>query len=254
MSDETAHDILRIHDRSNGTDLLAEAEAGRPQLCQNCHADPALAAAGDPARLNLSAAIHGFHANYLPEMDAAACVTCHPASEEGATRCMRGRHGQAGVTCVECHGSLEDHAISLLKRELSHGKSQAERLMRNLVSQQFAGVDDIAARDPWVNEPDCLNCHEDFELGAIDAFNRWTSGEEALYRNRADCRGVMCAACHGSPHAVYPAFNEYGEDRDNIPPLQVQGIAGSIATEGNCSVCHRESLTADGHHRRMARR
>jgi mono/diheme cytochrome c family protein len=254
MSDDTARDILRVHDRSNGTELLAEAELGRPRLCQSCHADPALAAAGDPARLNLSTAVHGFHANYLPGMDAAACVLCHPAREDGATRCLRGRHGQAGVTCTECHGAIEDHALSLLKHELAAGKAEAARLMSNLVPQHAADAEQIAAREPWVNEPDCLNCHEDFELGDIDAFNLWTSGADALYRNRADCRGVMCAACHGSPHAVYPALNAYGEDRDNIQPLQYQGIAGSIATEGNCGVCHRESLAVDGHHRRMAHR
>ena len=65
---------------------------------------------------------------------------------------------------------------------------------------------------------------------------------------------MMCTACHNSPHAVYPAMNPYGENRDNIQPLQYQGIAGTIGTGGACAVCHRQAMAAEGHHARMARR
>ena len=59
--------------------LLAEAQAGRPRLCQSCHADPALGAEGDPDRLNLAAAVHGFHAHHMAGQNEEACATCHPA-------------------------------------------------------------------------------------------------------------------------------------------------------------------------------
>jgi hypothetical protein len=126
--------------------------------------------------------------------------------------------------------------------------------MRNLEPYVVDSVEEIEPRLPWLNQPDCLNCHVDYELAGVDAFNRWTPGAEALYRNRTAGLGVMCTACHNSPHAIYPAANRYGEDRDNVQPLQYQGIAGTIATEGNCFVCHGQAMAVEGHHRRMLHR
>ncbi len=256
FSSATSRAILEVHDRMNGTQLAPEAEAGRPRLCQSCHEDPVLGAAGEEGILNLPAALHGFHANYLPDMAELACACCHPAHTEGPTRCLRGRHGEdgAGLTCVECHGALEDHALSLLAKEKERGKPSAARLMRGLEPELVETTDDIVARMPWINEPDCLNCHVDYSLQGIDGFNRWTPGAECLYRNRRGPRGLYCPACHGAPHAVYPATNPYGGTRDNIPPLQVQGDPGTIGTEGNCAVCHGKAMNVEGHHRNMARR
>jgi len=42
ISTETAANILQTHDRNEGTNLYEEALAGRPALCQSCHADLAL--------------------------------------------------------------------------------------------------------------------------------------------------------------------------------------------------------------------
>ncbi len=254
LGDVTAQNILRAHDRMNRTQLLAEAEAGHPKLCASCHRDDAVGARGDPQLLSLSAAMHGFHANHLPEMGADACRACHPSRADGATRCLRGRHGEAGITCVECHGAIEDHALSLLRHEREAGKTSVQRLMANLEPQQVATAEEIAGRLPWANEPDCLTCHVRFSLEGVDAFNHWTPHGDALYRNRSDCRGLMCAACHGSPHAIYPTVNPYGADRDNLQPLQYQGIAGSIGTEARCEVCHVRPMSAEGHHPRMLRR
>ena len=253
ISDEAARDVLAVHDRMSRTRLLEAAERGEPRLCQSCHPDPVLGAEGNPRLLNLPAAIHGFHANYLPDMGAEACLNCHPSRASGPTGCLRGRHGVAGLTCVECHGPLEDHALSLLKHEHEAGKAGAARLMANLEPQTVASVEEINARLPWHNECDCLGCHADYQLMDINGFNKWTPGAADLYRNRADSRGVMCAACHGSPHAVYPAENRYGADRDNIPPLQYQQIAGTIATERNCTVCHTKVMEVSRHHPNMLR-
>jgi len=271
FSEETSRDILAVHDRMNRTNLLAEALAGRPRICAACHQDPALGTDGNPELLNLSAAIHGFHANYMPDMEEAACLMCHPSREDGATRCLRGRHGSdVGLTCVECHGTLEDHALSLVKHEHEAGKSGAARLMVHLKPNAVDSIEQIHGRMPWIHQPDCLNCHRGFDLpeGAseailhedfldadaiieIDAFNQWTSGADALYRNRTDDRGLMCSACHGSPHAIYPALNPMAADLDNIGPLQYQGIAGTIGTESHCEICHTVPRTQEGHHRHI---
>ncbi|MFH1060455.1 MAG: cytochrome ubiquinol oxidase subunit I [Pseudomonadota bacterium] len=246
----TADDILATHDRINRTDLQKRVAEGRPILCASCHADPALGAAGDGKRLNMSAAMHGWHANYLTQRGAEACAACHPAAPQGATRCLRGLHADMGQDCTNCHGFIEDHALSLLKREQEAGKAVAAELMRHLRPRSVAKVAEVKPRTPWLNEPDCLNCHQDFAAPAGDAsgFNRWTAGPEDLYRSRTGEGGVKCAACHGSPHALYPAANPYGRDRDVIQPRQYQGNPLPISANQNCKVCHTVDMDSEMHH------
>lgn len=246
----TASDVLARHDRRHKTGLLAQAEAGKPVLCQSCHPDPLLNAAGRPELLNLPAAIHGFHANYMNDMeDAQACHACHPTGPDSYTRCARGVHAEAGLTCVNCHGTMEDHALSLLKAEKEAGKAKADRLMRHVKPRLVATVDEIAPRQPWKDEPDCLTCHVGFEAPQGDsAFNQWVRGPEGLYRTRSDDAGLMCEACHGPTHAEYPAVNPFHPDLDAIQPLQYQGAPGPIGSGGNCAVCHTEEMLDEYHH------
>jgi len=256
MADLTAINILAAHDRYNGTTLLEDAEKGQPRLCQSCHADPFIKAPGIPGVLNFSAAIHGFHANYLSGMDQEACHMCHPSSQEGNTSFFRGRHSEVGVGCTECHGTLEDHALGLLAFQPDIKASA--RLARGLEPVYAASREEIIPRMPWSMEPDCRSCHTNFNIfeDGFDgtAFNRWVPGFEALYRKRTDNHGVMCSACHGSTHAVYGAYNKYGLHRDNQQPLQYQGLAGTIGTHGQCMVCHTVEMTSNGHHRNMVNR
>ena len=249
FSDETARDVLAVHDKHGHTDLLARAEAGRPQLCQSCHPDPVLGAKGRPGRLNLPAAIHGWHANYLSDRGAEACFQCHPSAPRGPTRCLRGAHARF-ADCTTCHGTLEDHALSLLKAEQAAGKPGAGRLMKNLRPRTVTTLEEIHPRTPWINEPDCLNCHVDFKRPSrsASAFNRWTTGAAQLYRMRHDeTRSLMCEACHSSTHANYPARNNYGADRDNIQPLQYQGNRKTIGFN-NCRLCHVVDMEFESHH------
>jgi cytochrome bd-type quinol oxidase subunit 1 len=256
MADLTAINILKAHDRYNGTTLLADAEKGEPRLCQSCHADPALKAPGKPGILNFSTAMHGFHANYLSGMDHEACNMCHPSRPEGNTSCFRGRHTQVGVNCTECHGTLEDHALSLLTHEA--GIDASGRLSRGLEPVFAYDKSEVIARMPWVMEPDCRSCHTSFNIMEDGyegtAFNKWVPGYAALYRARTDNHGVMCIACHGSTHAVYGAYNKYGLQRDNQQPLQYQGLAGTIGTHEQCMVCHTVEMAFSGHHRNMVNR
>lgn len=256
MADLTAINILKAHDRFNGTTLLEDAENGEPKLCQSCHADPAVMAPGTPGVLNFSTAIHGFHANYLSGMDQESCNMCHPSRMEGNTNCFRGRHSEVGVGCTECHGTLEDHALGLLATQ--PGIAASARLSRGLEPVYAASKEEIKPRMPWLMEPDCRSCHTNFNIFedgfSGTAFNIWAPGFEALYRNRTDNHGVMCSACHGSTHAVYGAYNKYGLQRDNQQPLQYQGLAGTIGTHGQCMVCHTREMTTNGHHRNMVNR
>lgn len=242
FSDETSADVLAVHDRNTKTKLLEMAEKGEPRLCQSCHPDPVLAAEGKPELLNLPAAIHGWHANYLTNRGAEACAYCHPNNPEGPTKCLRGIHAEVGLDCTSCHGTLEDHALALLKHEEKAGKPGAKRLMQHLKPRAVESTADINPRVPWVNQPDCLNCHAGFQPPeTMDAFNTWTEGADGLFRMRKGYMGaLMCGTCHGSPHAEYPAVQEngYGKDRDNIAPLQYMGHAGPIGSRGNCALCH----------------
>jgi hypothetical protein len=205
--------------------------------------------------VTLPAALHGFHAGHLTNRGEEACHTCHPNRPDGPTRCLRGVHGTIGITCVRCHGYMEDHAISLLKGQ--EGKRSAAKLLGLLKPRSVATAAEVNARTPWFQEPDCLNCHKDFgvpDLDTCNAFNTWTAEPKDLFRLRKDDMSALpCAACHNSPHAEYPALNAYGDDRDNVQPLQYQGVAGPMGTQKNCPVCHREDKDVPAHHPNMLR-
>lgn len=255
ISDETAENVLAVHDRISGTNLQGMVKNGMLVLCNKCHADSSQGAPGNGRQLNLSAAIHGFHANFLAERGAFYCVLCHPADSGGSTKAFRGIHRQLGMNCTYCHGEIEDHAISLLKGELENGKSHAADLLKNLKPANFASVQDIQPRQPWVNEPDCLNCHVEFAPPEEDTtFNTWTAGEEDLFRNRTDESGrLRCAACHGSTHALYPALNAYNGTLDTLQPLQYQKEPYPIGSNMQCKVCHTVDMDEEMHHPNMLR-
>ncbi|MBW2251641.1 MAG: cytochrome ubiquinol oxidase subunit I, partial [Deltaproteobacteria bacterium] len=249
FSDETAGDILAMHDKRSKTELLKMAKKGKPLLCQSCHLDPISGMKGKAGLLNLSAAIHGFHANYLTNRDVGACHACHPSSPDGHTQSFRGIHNEIGLDCTSCHGNLEDLALSLLVAEKKAGKTGAKRLMKHLVPTRVDSTGHIKPRSPWINEPDCLNCHIDFNQPETDeTFNLWTKSAEELYRLRTDDAGIMCQACHGSTHAVYPATNIYGNKRDNIQPLQYQENPYPLGSNKNCKVCHTINMDEEMHH------
>jgi hypothetical protein len=256
ISTLTADNILTVHDRLSGTTLARQAAAGKPVLCQQCHSDTRFEQQGDGKQLNMSASIHGFHANFLSPQGADACTACHPAAEIGASRSFRGIHHSLDLKCTNCHGSLADHAISLLKAEQASGKAErATVLMEHLQPEMVAAAQEISPRKPWINEPDCLNCHEDFQPPEDDTtFNQWTENEEALFRNRADESGQLpCSACHNSAHALYPAVNPYGENLDNRQPLQYQKTPFPIGSNMGCMVCHTVEMEEEMHHSNMLR-
>ncbi|GAB6057332.1 cytochrome ubiquinol oxidase subunit I [Desulfonatronum parangueonense] len=250
---DTATDILAVHDRRHKTTLLAQAEQGNPVLCQSCHPDPLLNAEGNPALLNLPAAIHGFHVHYLSDRPGPEpCHSCHPTGPDSFTYCARGVHASSlGLTCTNCHGTLEDHALTLLRAEQLAGKPKAERLMRGIQPRLVNAVDEVNPRTPWNDQPDCLSCHVDFERPAsrdVSAFNKWVRGPAALYRLRTDEAGLMCQSCHGPTHAEYPAVNKFHPDLDAIQPLQYQSDRNVIGAKGNCGVCHIGDMHYDFHH------
>jgi hypothetical protein len=62
-----------------------------------------------------------------------------------------------------------------------------------------------------------------------------------LYRDASGHGGVYCAACHGSPHAMYPS----SVGTDNYQALQYQNFSGKVKTIGSCGTCHDSSRGED---------
>jgi mono/diheme cytochrome c family protein len=257
ISNLTAEGVLTVHDKRSGTDLALRAAAGKPVSCQSCHPDALFDATSDPKRLNLSAAMHGFHVNYLTGKGEEACANCHPDSHTGVTRCLRDNHAAQGIGCASCHGYLEDHALTVLRSELEAGKERAAVFMKNITPRSVPTVSDIKPRLAWIQEPDCMTCHKDFATPDKNAkaFNVWVKDRSGLYRSRKEDTGnVPCIACHGAPHATYPAANAYGRDRDNVQPIQYMGFAGPIGSRKRCDVCHTVEMEGgEVHHANMVK-
>jgi hypothetical protein len=253
ISHLTAEDVLTVHDRISKTRLKRQANAGRPVRCQSCHADALRGDPGKPGRLSLSAAVHGFHALYLTDRGAGACQACHPADPRGATRMLRGIHNEIELDCTNCHGVLEDHALGLLQAESQAGKQQARKLMRLIRPGTAESLASVPPRQAWFGQPDCLYCHAGFQPPDTDqtAPGQRTSRAEDLFRMRSDDAGIRCAACHGAPHALYPARNPYGAGRDIIAPRQYQQSPYPMGSNKNCKVCHTVDMSEEIHHPNM---
>jgi hypothetical protein len=239
ISTATADNILAVHDRMNNTDHVARSEKGTI-LCAECHDDPIQNAKGAGNLPNLSTAIHGVHAVHMAGRDAdGSCLKCHPQNT------LRGGHDTAGLDCTNCHGSMEDFSIALLKGEQAAGKPGADKLLALIPPRALGTQAAIKPRSPWLNEPDCLTCHADYAApDTTDAFNAWTDTPAALFAARRDDLGaVHCAACHGAPHAIYPATG-----RDTTQPVQYTGKPQTIGASGSCTACHQFEMEDAVHH------
>jgi len=253
ISDETAINILKVHDRNHGTKLYESAIKGKPQLCQSCHEDVVVKAKGIKGHNSFSVSMHGWHANYIFFKDERACALCHPDNPKGNTRCNRDIHSKFGINCTHCHGRLDEHASALLLGQKD--SRTATLLLKNLAPE--TPISQINPRRPWTNEPDCLNCHRGFQKPDKNskAFNKWTENSSMLFRARYENTGkIPCIACHSSPHAVYPTFNEFDKNRDNIQPVQYQGSPLPIGANMKCEVCHVVKMDRPAiHHSNMLR-
>ena len=163
-------DILDRHDVKHQTQLHASAVSGKPVLCAECHADPALGTPGVPHVKSLSHAMHGSHALRVVSLTAMgknACYACHPGFE---TNCQRDVHFSKGIFCTQCHGDMMAVANP--------------------------------ARTPWISQPTCAGCHKQRQR----EFGFEEPGK--LFKDSHGHGNVHCSACHGSPHAIGPAVTD----------------------------------------------
>jgi len=127
----------------------------------------------------------------------AACLDCYPGATTKCNRSLAHMGNPQDGNCTTCHGTMQQVAQSI-----GNG-----------------------SRIPWADEPKCVTCHTgvpDVDTGAV------------LYRNDQGHGNLYCAACHDSPHAMYPSR----EASDNYQPLQYQSSSKTI---GSCGVCHDNS-------------
>lgn len=163
----------------------------RPILCAACHADPALGTPGNPEAGWFSFRMHDQH-KFMDE-EFSGTALCYRCHPGPATRCLRDVMAQEwGMQCQDCHGGMATVSHSI-----------------------------EAGRTPWLEEPSCGGCH-----GA-----RFAEPAGQLFRASAGHGGLQCSACHGSPHAIYPAR----EPGDNEDMVALQGHAGTLR---DCTVCH----------------
>lgn len=245
MTRTAPKNILKAHDRHNGTNL-----SGTPaRNCGTCHKTPSFPGQEQEENtpLNLSAAIHGFHNLFLEGTGDAGCKSCHTLSPAGISDCVRGIHKEVGLGCTNCHGSMRNHSLGLLYAEKEEGKKAADKLI-SLITQGESQPENQAGRKPWIQEPDCLHCHVDFQPPETDMveYGTWTEAAYELYRNRMDDAGIRCLLCHGSPHAIYPAKNAFL--RESLVPLALQDNPYPIAANRNCRVCHTREMETELHH------
>ncbi|MFH2124282.1 MAG: cytochrome ubiquinol oxidase subunit I [Pseudomonadota bacterium] len=249
LSRETAADILAVHDKRSGTKLSQDFRAGKIVTCLECHADSSRGAAGQTGLLNLSAAMHGFHAGYLYKENN-SCAFCHANSSEGATGNMEDLHSNLGLECTNCHGTLADHAMSLLKEKGQAQNPGSIKLLAILADKGEVAQETIKGRMPWSMQPDCLTCHVGFqppETGS--AFNAWSADTKGLYVHRYGEEGtLLCTSCHGSQHSLYPADNAYSKEIGNLQPLQYQNSPYPLGADRGCAVCHTVEMEEEMHH------
>lgn len=116
---------------------------------------------------------------------------CYACHPGVKTQCQRDVHIVRNVVCTTCHGGM-------------------------------AEVGD-PARVPWKTLPTCGTCHR------VTGHEYEEAGK--LYKESRGHGGVMCAACHNSPHAILPTTNP----EDNEQSRRLQGVIGTIRV---CTVCH----------------
>lgn len=175
-----------------------------PVLCASCHASNALGTTGNPEAKSLSYRIHEKHQFIAPSGSVATCYKCHPGPNTECLRDVMGKNQTNPMTCQNCHGTMAQIASSI-----------------------------DAGRRPWLDEPKCGNstCH-----GSV-----YAEETNKLYRESRGHGGLLCSACHGSPHAILPTV----QPNDNLQSIRLQGFAGPL---GDCMVCHTTLPTSPGPH------
>jgi hypothetical protein len=180
-----------------------------------------------------------------------------------------------GMLCQDCHGDMEQVGDDFSRHVTASNVGAFE-----LADDFYTNPD--TPRVPWANQPGCGSCHTGDAMDNMHADNdtigspfdgirlmqAWlvgdakatpivpdnkrfaepvvaATGNPQLYRVSTGHEGMLCEACHGSTHAIFPNANP--KANDNVASIQLQGHTGTIS---ECSTCHTGDLggTLDGPH------
>ncbi|MBT7310288.1 hypothetical protein HN843_00900, partial [bacterium] len=173
----------------------------RPIFCAGCHGSPALGTQSVGDADYFSLRIHDKHDWISDEYPGAE--GCNKCHPGPEVQCLRGTmSNDFGMTCIDCHGNM---------------------------TQVFESIEQ--GRVPWMDEPQCRDCHT----------SQYGEPQGQLYRMSTGHGGLYCAACHGSPHAIFPSR----ESNDNVNNVDLQGHAGTLT---DCTVCHGVTPNGPGPH------
>ncbi|MBI5706514.1 MAG: hypothetical protein HZC36_05940 [Armatimonadetes bacterium] len=161
-------------------------------------------ALGAPGAQGVSTLSSAMHASHATRMAGTKLANaCYACHPGPQTQCLRDNHSARGMNCNSCHGSM-------------------------------AMVGD-PSRVPWRDNPKCGDCHN------VPGHEYEEPGK--LFKESKGHGGILCASCHGSPHAITPSTNP----RDNVQAIAKQGYAGTI---NKCTVCHTKQPEHAFFHRR----
>ena len=210
-------------------------------------------AEGDAARLNLSASIHGFHANYLRgqrgrglcPLSSLLVWGSHPLPARCPCRCRPGLY--------QLSRNHRGARLGVVATRAQEGKGQVNGLMAHLTpSLQKLDKSRRASLGSITRLPS-LSCRLPAPGDRHD-HQHLDQDEQSLYRHRTDESGrLFCAACHSSPHSLYPAENPYGAQLNGLQPLQYQQNPLPLGSNRNCAVCHTVAMGDEMHHANILR-
>lgn len=172
----------------------------RNATCDSCHPKPpghigiSLAWGNCHECHNLGDVLHR-HA-YKAGIAVDNCYKCHPSG------CLSGAHGQLGIWCTPCHGTLEDALYGKMRISGQLGKPQCADCHDPLHSEPGTAlfVDSVGHGNIW-----CINCHGATHVEVAQPVGLNNCKICHTVQAKIPWMGPNCALCHGSsvsPHLV----------------------------------------------------
>jgi hypothetical protein len=208
--------------------------------CDTCHKDGGV---GGIATGSVEQNILTFHdqeeGTNLMASRPVLCANCHASNAlakpgkpgvPNFSRAMHGKHSEVMPApnslndCYKCHPGPQTQCLRDVM--FQSGKTCT-------TTECHGNLDKVSQNpNPWLNEPKCTTCHTNIIQ------------DQALYRQSTGHKGIRCAACHDSPHAIAPTR----EPNDWIKFQGWQGQQGEKGPLRKCTVCHLTQPTSSMPH------
>lgn len=197
----------------------------------------------------LNSSSNNFHGRLLSDNGFKDCQQCHASTFTGGT---------AGVSCVECHNTINVHQDGLKNPSSDnfHGKyflSTTPPLKMNVCSECH-GVDYEGSNIT----PDCRRCHEGITVhkdgvknpssdnfhGKFIQAHKWDLGECAQCHGETYTGGLVaptCNTCHskpGGPESCNTCHGDFGDASKIAPPKDLTNNTSTTAAGVGAHTAH----------------